>query len=186
MPFIAIHWSFSLYFGWQTSFWKQDCKAESQYCSLFTQVEHTNASSPLLFLQQLECLSFLLLIPLCSLFDSYSSKIPLQKMFSLSAMAFSFFSLPTKLYRATYKFFFWSCLLHLPHTFFPLHLIPGHRFLATFIQFQFSGTCFPDSVVVKSFEKYYIQRQGRNCTITLWSGCPNCHLSTSSWFFLVR
>lgn len=102
-----------------TYFWKQGCKAESQHCSPFTQVEHTNASSPLLFLQQLECLSFLLLIPLSGIFDSCSSKIPLQKISSLSAMALSFFSLPTRLYRATYKFTSWSCLLHLPHTFFP-------------------------------------------------------------------
>lgn len=187
MPFIAIHWSFSLYFGWQTYFWKQGCKAESQCCSPFTQAEHTNVSSPLLFLQQLQCLSFLLLVPPSGLFDSYSSKIPLQnKIFSLSAMAFSFFSLPTRIYRATYKFTlkftFWSCLLHLPHTFFPLDLVPGHRFLATFIQFQFFGACFPDSVVAKSFGKYYIQKQVRNCIITLWSGSSKCHLSTSSYF----
>lgn len=102
MPFIAIHWSFSLYFGWQTYFWKQGCKAESQHCSPFTQAEHTNASSPLLFLQKLECLSFLLLIPLSGLFDSYYSKIPLQKIFSLSAMAFSFAHKALQSYRQIY------------------------------------------------------------------------------------
>ena len=107
------------------------CKTESQYYSPFTQVEHTNVSSPLLFLQQLECLSFSLLTPLSGLFDSYSSKIPLQKVFSLSsAMAPRLFSLLTRLYRSPYTFTFWSCLLHLPYTFFLLHLVPGHRFFA--------------------------------------------------------
>lgn len=94
------------------------CKTENQYYSQFTQVEHTNVSSSLLFLQQLECLSFLLLTPLSGLFDSYSSKIPLQKIFSFSAMALSLFSLPTRLYTSPYKFTFWSCFLHLPYTFF--------------------------------------------------------------------
>ena len=85
------------------------CETESQYYSPFTQVEHTNISSPLLCLQQLKSLSFSLLTPLSGLFDSHSSKITLQNGFSLSAMALSWFPLPARLYTTPYKFTFWSC-----------------------------------------------------------------------------
>lgn len=144
MPFIAIHWSFSLYFVWQTYFWKQGFVKQSQYYSLFTQVEHTNVSSPLLFLQQLECLSFLLLTPLSGLFDSYSSTIPLQKMFSLSCMALSLFSVPTRLCTSPYKFTFWPCLLyHLPYT--CSYLVPSPRTYSSLLVLAFKTHCFYDS-----------------------------------------
>lgn len=96
------------------------CRTESQYYSPFTKVEHTNVSSHLLFLKQLKCLSFLLLTPLSGLFDSYSSKIPLQNIFSLSTVALGLFSLPTNLYTSLYNFSCWSCLLHLSHILFSL------------------------------------------------------------------
>lgn len=129
------------------------CRAESQYYSPFTTVELTTVSSHLLFPKQLKCLSFFLLTPFSGLFDSYSSKTPLQDIFSLCTVALSLFSLPTKLYTSLDNFNSWSCLPHLPHTFFSyVQSQDMGFFLPTFIQFQFPGSCFPDPLLLQQSE----------------------------------
>lgn len=135
MPFIAIHWSFSLYFGWQTYFWKQGLVEQSQYYSPFTQVECRSVSSPWLFLQQLQCLSFSLLtpLPLLPIPPQYHCK----NVFSLCH--------GTQLLFFTHKALDKSIQTHLlvlsplsPILFFLLCLVPGHRVLFTLIRCWFA------------------------------------------------
>lgn len=105
-------------------------KIESQYYSPFTPVKHVKVRSPLLFFQQLKLLSFS-----CSPLTTADPPFwPVLYKFLQNTFARSILSLChctqlvfllSRFYANPYKFTFWSCLLHLPYTFFPLQLVLG-------------------------------------------------------------